>query len=99
LTAGAEKIFSANPKLGFLSHARMVAEGLAIGALPPGVQALADAKRLILNDRIDTAVTAFFLLSVVVILVASIHEWFTILSGRKIAHSTEIPFEKANRAA
>ncbi len=99
MTAGVEKIFSADPRLGFLSHARMVAEGLAIGALPAGVQTLADAKRLILNDRIDTAVAAFFLISVIVILVASIHEWFTILSGRKIAHSTEIPFEAANRAA
>jgi hypothetical protein len=36
---------------------------------------------------------------VIVILVASIHEWFTILSGRKIARSTEIPFEGATRAA
>jgi carbon starvation protein len=99
LTAGVEKIFSTDPRLGFLSHARMVGEGLAIGALPPGVQTLADARRLILNDRIDTAVAAFFLLSVIVILVASAHEWFTVLSGRKAAVTSEIPFEPANRAA
>ena len=99
MTAGVEKIFSADPKLGFLSHARMVGEGLAIGALPPGVQTLADARRLILNDRIDTAVAAFFLISVVVILVASMHEWFTVLSGRKAAMTSEVPFEAANRAA
>jgi hypothetical protein len=53
---------------------------------------------LIVNDRIDAAVAAFFLLSVIVILVASAHEWFTVLSGRKVARSTEIPFE-TNRAA
>jgi len=99
MTAGVEKIFSADPRLGFLSHARMVAEGLAIGALPPGVQTLADARRLMLNDRIDTAVAAFFLLSVIVILVASAHEWFIVLSGRKAAVTSEIPFEPANRAA
>jgi carbon starvation protein len=99
LTAGVEKIFSGDPRLGFLSHARMVGEGLAIGALPPGVQTLADARRLILNDRIDTAVAAFFLLSVIVILVASAHEWFTVISGRKVAVTSEIPFEPANRAA
>jgi carbon starvation protein len=99
MTAGVEKIFSTDPRLGFLSHARMVGEGLAIGALPPGVQTLADARRLILNDRIDTAVAAFFLLSVIVILVASAHEWFTVLSGRKAAVTSEIPFEPANRAA
>jgi len=36
---------------------------------------------------------------VIVILVASMHEWFTIISGRKLARSTEIPFEEATRAA
>ena len=99
LTAGAEKIFSADPKLGFLSHARMLGDQLTTGALPNGVQTLAEAKRLILNDHIDAAVAAFFLISVVVILVASMHEWFTILSGRKIARSTEIPFGEATKAA
>jgi carbon starvation protein len=99
LTAGAEKIFSADPKLGFLSHARMLGDRLATGALPNGVQTLAEAKRLILNDHIDSAVAAFFLISVVVILVASAHEWFIVLSGRKAARSSEIPFERGTRAA
>jgi carbon starvation protein len=99
MTAGVEKIFSTDPRLGFLSHARMVGEGLAIGALPPGVQTLADARRLILNDHIDTAVAAFFLLSVVVIIVASTHEWFIVLTGRKKALSTEVAYEPATRAA
>ncbi|HMF99674.1 MAG TPA: carbon starvation CstA family protein [Gemmatimonadaceae bacterium] len=99
LTAGAEKIFSADPKLGFLSHARMVGDQIATGAMPNGVQTLTDAKRLILNDHIDAAVAAFFLLSVIVILVASAYEWFTVLSGRKAAVTSEIPFEPANRAA
>jgi carbon starvation protein len=98
LTAGWQKIFSPDPKLGFLSHARLVRETLARGTLPAGVQSIGDAGRLILNDRIDAAVAAFFLLSVIVILVASAHEWFTILSGRKLARSTEVPFE-TNRAA
>jgi len=99
LTAGAEKIFSTDPKLGFLSHARMVGDQIATGAMPNGVQTLTDAKRLILNDHIDAAVAAFFLLSVIVILVASAYEWFTVLSGRKAAVTSEIPFEPANRAA
>jgi carbon starvation protein len=99
LTAGAEKIFSADPKLGFLSHARSVGGRLATGALPSGVQTLTDAKRLILNDHIDAAVAAFFLISVVMIIVASLYEWFTVLSGRKAAMTSEVPFEAANRAA
>jgi carbon starvation protein len=70
-----------------------VRETLAGGALPAGVQSVGDAGRLILNDRIDAAVAAFFLLSVLVIIVASAHEWFTVLSGHKTARSTEVPFE------
>ncbi len=99
LTAGAEKIFSADPRLGFLSHARMLTDTLASGALPNGVQTLADARRLIFNDHVDAAVAAFFLISVVVILVASANEWFNVVSGRKAAKTSEVPFEAANRAA
>jgi carbon starvation protein len=99
LTAGYQKIFSADPKLGFLSHVHSLQAILATGALPAGVQTLVDARRLILNDYIDAAVAAFFLLSVIVIIVASAHEWFSVLSGRKVARSTEIPFERGTRAA
>ena len=99
MTAGLEKILSADPKLGFLSHAAVVTGTLASGRLPAGVQTVADAHRLIVNDYIDAAVAAFFLISVVVILVASAHEWFTVLSGRKRALTTEVPFEPATRAA
>ncbi|MGH7604755.1 MAG: carbon starvation CstA family protein [Gemmatimonadaceae bacterium] len=92
LTAGWQKIFSADPKLGFLSHARVFGDALARGTLPAGAQSISDASRMVLNDRIDAAVAAFFLLSVVLILVASTHEWIMILSGRKIARSTEVEF-------
>ncbi|MEA2706927.1 MAG: carbon starvation protein, partial [Gemmatimonadaceae bacterium] len=74
-------------------------ETLATGALPAGTHSISDASRLILNDRIDAFVAAFFLLSVIVILVASGHEWFAVLSGRKSPKSTEVPFETASRAA
>ncbi|MFL5594934.1 MAG: carbon starvation CstA family protein [Gemmatimonadaceae bacterium] len=99
MTAGLEKIVSADPKLGFLSHAAVVTGSLASGRLPAGVQSVGDAHRLIVNDYIDAAVAAFFLISVVVILVASAHEWFTILSGRKAPRTTEVPYEAAPRAA
>ncbi len=92
MTAGYQKLFSANPKLGFLSHARWVQEFLDKGALPPGVANAANASRMIFNDRLDAAVAAFFLLAVIVILTCSIREWYAVLSGRKPAVSTEVPF-------
>ena len=99
LTAGYQKIFSSDPRLGFLSHVRAVEGVLGSGVLPAGVQTLADARRLVLNDRIDAAVAAFFLISVIVIIIASAHEWVSVLSGRKASPSSEVPFEGADRAA
>jgi carbon starvation protein len=92
MTAGYQKIFSSDPKLGFLSHARWVQGFLDTGALPPGVANATNAGRMIFNDRLDAAVAAFFLVAVVVILVSSAREWMAVLSGRKPAVSTEVPF-------
>ena len=92
LTSGWLKIFSENPRLGFLSHARLLEGYVASGNLPPGVQTIDAARRMIFNDRLDAAVAGFFMVSVLIILVASTVEWVRILSGRKLPVSTEVKF-------
>ena len=91
-TAGALKIFSSDPRLGFLAHARAITEAAAAGRLPPGVKSAADVARMAFNDRLDAAVAGFFLVSVLVILADSAREWVMVLRGRKPAISTEVPF-------
>jgi len=99
LTAGWQKIFSPEAKLGFLAHARMIADQVAAGGLPPGAKSAADAARMMFNDRLDAVVAAFFMLSVVVILAESAREWVAVLRGRKPAVSTEVPFTPRALAA
>jgi carbon starvation protein len=89
MTAGLTKIFSADPRLGFLSHAALVESQIVSGKLPAAIKSVEAAQRIIFNDRLDTGVAAFFLISVVVILAASLREWMAVLSGRKVAVSTE----------
>ena len=91
-TAGLLKIFSSDPKLGFLSHARLIEGQIAAGTLPANIKSLAAAQRMIFNDRLDAAVAAFFLVSVVVILTASIIEWVKVMNGSKVAVSSETPY-------
>jgi carbon starvation protein len=86
------KIFSDNPKLGFLAHARMFDGLIAAGTIPKGVASLEAAARMAFNDRLDAAVAAFFMAAVVVILFESTRMWIRILSGRVPAHSTEVRF-------
>ena len=99
MTAGYQKIFSPEPRLGFLSHARVFSDALAEGRVPAGAASADAARQIIFNDRLDAAVAAFFMLAVIVILAASAREWWTILSGRKAAVSTEVPYEPALAAA
>ena len=92
LTGGWLKIFSDNPKLGFLSHARLFEGMIASGTPPPGVATLEAARRMVFNDRLDAVVAAFFMAAFVVILFESTKVWIRILSGRSPATSTEVSF-------
>ncbi|MEO6876849.1 MAG: carbon starvation CstA 5TM domain-containing protein, partial [Gemmatimonadaceae bacterium] len=92
MVAGWEKIFSPDVKIGFLSHAHSIQDIIAGGVLPASIASMADAKRMISNDYLDAGVAAFFMISVVVILVASITEWIAVLSGSKPAVSSEVPY-------
>ena len=92
LTAGWMKVFSDDPKLGFLSHAKGLEAAIVSGTLPTSIKSADDARRMIFNDRLDAAVAAFFMVCVVIILVESIREWTRIFSGRKAAVSSEVPF-------
>jgi len=92
MTAGWMKLFSPDPKIGFLAHGRMVAAKIAAGELPAGVKDIAGAQRLIVNDTLDAAVAGFFLLAVLVILVASVREWLRVLRQDGPIHTSELPY-------
>ena len=67
------------PNVGFLSHAAM----LAVEAAAPGVSnaRLAEIGRLIWNDRIDAAMTAFFIAVVAIVLADSARVWIRLTIG------------------
>jgi carbon starvation protein len=87
LTAGWQKVFAADPRLGFLAHAALTAQQVADGALDP-----ARGVRLIFNDRLDAAVAIAFMLVTVLVVLASAREWMLVLTRRKPARAQESPF-------
>jgi carbon starvation protein len=93
MSAGWEKMFSPEAKLGFIAHAHVVQGQIASGTLPAAIKSIGDAQRMVFNDYLDAGVTAFFMVAVVVILADSIREWMEVLRGRKPAVSSEAPFE------
>jgi carbon starvation protein len=92
LTAGWQKVFSADPRLGFLSHARTIEAALAANSLPAGVASIEAARRVIFNDRLDAVVALVFMAVVVLVIAASLREWLLVISRRKPAVMYEAPF-------
>jgi carbon starvation protein len=81
LSAGWIKIFSPEPRLGFLSHARQTLEQVAAGTMDP-----ARGARLVFNDRLDAAVAA-----VLLVVVSSVRVWLDVYRGRIPARTVEAP--------
>ena len=87
LTAGWQKMFAADPKLGFLSGARAAAARVAAGTLDPATGA-----RIVFNYRLDALVAGVFMAVTVLVLVSSVREWVMILRRRHPVTSSESPF-------
>ena len=93
LTAGWQKIFAADPRLGFLAHAASTAAQVAAGTMDAALGA-----RLILNDRINVAVAGLFMAVVVLVVVSSARVWLGIIRGRMPATTREAPYVESNYA-
>jgi carbon starvation protein len=81
MTAGWQKVFSTDPKLGFLAHAASLAGST-----------VSNAARLIFNDRLNAFVALLFMGVVALVVAASVREWWLVLSRRKAARVHEAPF-------
>jgi carbon starvation protein len=81
-TAAWQKIFSPEPRLGFLAQAAQLEAG----------PRTAVTQALIFNNRLDAVVCAIFLVLVTTILVDSIRVWSGLLRGTRRAVMTETPF-------
>ena len=90
VTASLMKLFSADPRVGFLAHASRFSEAAARGEVLAPARSLAEMGRVVMNDRIDAALCALFLAVVVSIIGYGIR---TCLAARRIGAPSvsEIP--------
>jgi len=90
MTASYQKIFSANPRIGFLSFADALAAQIAAGQIPAAK--IAETQRVIFNQRLDAAVTAVLAVMILVLLGEAIVQWHAILSRGKEPLLHETPY-------
>jgi carbon starvation protein len=84
-----EKLFSPDLRVGFLSHAADLEAQLQAGSLTGA--AAAQAPQLIFNDRLDAALTLFFLVTVWVLVVETARICHASLTGKRCPPLAETP--------
>jgi carbon starvation protein len=72
LTAGWQKIFHANPSIGFLAQARRFSDAAASGTLLAPAKSIQEMQRVAFNNYLDAAVAGFFVLLVLAMCVYAI---------------------------
>jgi carbon starvation protein len=93
MTAGVMKIFSAVPRLGFLSGVSALSRSLA--AKPADAATL---RRLIFNAQVDAAVTGLFLVLVALVVLANARVWWQLLANQRAPNLREEAYVAANPA-
>ncbi|MBV9085771.1 MAG: carbon starvation protein A [Acidobacteriaceae bacterium] len=88
--AGLEKIFSPEPRIGFLAHASALENAIATGSV--AAQKIAETRAVMFNERLDAVVCAAFLVLVSTILIDSLRVWYGLLRRTRPVVSSESPF-------
>jgi carbon starvation protein len=60
LTAGLQKVFSATPAIGFVSHAWRFTDALSAGKILAPAKTIEEMQRVIVNDYVDATLAAVF---------------------------------------
>jgi len=90
MTASFQKMFHANPRIGFWAHAQDLSAQLASGALPAAQ--VADTQRFIVNDYINFGVTGLLAGLVLIVVASTGLEWLKLLRGRRAPDLQETPY-------
>ncbi|MGB5887920.1 MAG: carbon starvation CstA family protein [Acinetobacter venetianus] len=72
MTAGWQKIFHGNPKIGFLAQADRFSNAIARGEVLAPAKTVAEMQTIVMSNQINAALCAFFMIVAVVMVIASI---------------------------
>ena len=87
LTAGLEKAFSPNPKVGFLSHAGKFGQALSAQQVLAPAKSLAEMSRIIFNDYLDATLA---ILAVAIVLTVAVYGVVRIRQARAAPQNTAV---------
>ena len=72
MTAGWQKIFHENPKIGFLAQAHKFSDAIAHGEIIKPAKTIAEMQNIVMSNQINAALCGFFMIVSIVMIIASI---------------------------
>jgi carbon starvation protein len=84
MTAGYQKMFHSNPKIGFLSHANVFQTALDEGKLLAPAKSVAQMKQIIMNDYVNATICGLFMLVVIAVFFSAVRVWIKVLKNEKL---------------
>ncbi|MDR6795535.1 carbon starvation CstA family protein [Acinetobacter calcoaceticus] len=72
MTAGWQKIFHENPKIGFLAQANRFSDAIARGEILKPAKTIAEMQNIVMSNQINAALCGFFMIVSIVMIIASI---------------------------
>jgi carbon starvation protein len=95
LTASYQKIFSADPKIGFFAQRGAFQEALNNGEVLAPATSAAEMQKVITNSTVDGVLSILFAALIIIIIADAARVWFGIIRGTKEPVMTEAPYEES----
>jgi carbon starvation protein len=95
LTASYQKIFSADPKIGFFAQRGAFQEALNNGEVLAPATSAAQMQQVITNSTVDGILSILFAALIIIIIADAARVWFGIIRGTKEPVMTEAPYEES----
>ncbi|WP_406383097.1 carbon starvation CstA family protein [Streptomyces sp. NBC_01618] len=91
-TAGWQKIFDSNPKIGFFAQRELYADALDAGKILPPAKSLDDMHTVVLNSTVDGVIMAVFLVLVTLVIGHAAVTCVRAIRSAEPLPTTEVPF-------
>lgn len=89
MTAGWQKLFHENPRIGFLSHGKVFKDAIDKGEVLAPAKSMGQMKQVLINDYVDAGLTAFFMLIVITVFISAVRLWIKVLKNHEVTlHET-----------
>ncbi|MDA3629526.1 carbon starvation CstA family protein [Saccharopolyspora oryzae] len=96
LTASWQKIFSADPKIGFFAQRAAYQAALDAGETSKGTAHTAEEmQKVVVNSTVDGVLSVLFAVLIVIVLVDAVRVWIKALRATELLPTTEAPYVKS----